>query len=212
MVFINPQLKSCGSIEASFLFHVSASSHDNPQLKSCGSIEARCTYLTKLNKSQTIRNWKVAAPLKQKKKEKKVLSIVHNPQLKSCGSIEASPNFGTGKWGWKTIRNWKVAAPLKRKWCWLGRRYKISTIRNWKVAAPLKLKVSTNCSGCTTYNPQLKSCGSIEAKSVSNQNILFSTTIRNWKVAAPLKQYDVKFHYSSFITIRNWKVAAPLKQ
>ena len=133
-----------------------------------------------------------------------------NPQLKSCGSIEAGNNSCKSIWHYSAIRNWKVAAPLKVS---VFSEVAIihPAIRNWKVAAPLKVKgrffrriITTfnpqlkSCGSIegsivcqppsrATYNPQLKSCGSIEGRARHTQPIIRQASIRNWKVAAPLK-------------------------
>ena len=160
---INPQLKSCGSIEADSITAAIFCFLLNPQLKSCGSIEAISTQQEVLQIT-SIRNWKVAAPLK--------------PMV----SIRLIP-FIT------PIRNWKVAAPLKQNLVFWIQQYldqqsateKLRlhwssgmagamtavrpTIRNWKVAAPLKRDWVPRGLAAPKYNPQLKSCGSIEASS-----------------------------------------------
>ena len=177
-LYINPQLKSCGSIEAYILgiqlcgvglqsateklrLHWSYYDQDdpnfpeshNPQLKSCGYIEA----------AQILRMaW----------------SIIINPQLKSCGSIEAPLTLDV----MIMVHLQSATEKLRLHWSYLcGIRaggFQLP-IRNWKVAAPLKLAYDGVYFSPWFYNPQLKSCGSIEAVSffmAINANDLQSAT------------------------------------
>ena len=89
---INPQLKSCGSIEGSQDSPPVYDVVDNPQLKSCGSIEGLAKWSIALTVFSSIRNWKVAAPLKVEISGIGAVWLVCNPQLKSCGSIEGLIN------------------------------------------------------------------------------------------------------------------------
>ena len=187
----NPQLKSCGSIEGTpslstlsdtniqsateklrlhwrhLPLQVPINLYGNPQLKSCGSIEGLQSCLRHSSLMSSIRNWKVAAPLKGR----------------WC-NMQSSPIC--------TIRNWKVAAPLKGLKFYHNKDWN-SSIRNWKVAAPLKVtnpcfhtpkvgqsateKLRLHWRDNLTYchapiaivNPQLKSCGSIEGGSVKQK-------------------------------------------
>ena len=161
MVF-NPQLKSCGSIEGAGYrrrhqanqhqsateklrlhwrkFLISVSGEDffsrNPQLKSCGSIEGSSVYLD-LSRGSTIRNWKVAAPLKALALQKAALSI----------DLQSATEKLRLHWRKSTQQSSSVL---------------LSTIRNWKVAAPLKVEYPNFPFSQLVFNPQLKSCGSIE--------------------------------------------------
>ena len=85
----------------------------------------------------TIRNWKVAAPLKAVHNDWASGLLSGNPQLKSCGSIEGRVIYLLVSLLYSAIRNWKVAAPLKDTQLLRGCN-RHSAIRNWKVAAPLK--------------------------------------------------------------------------
>ena len=161
---------------------------------------------------RSIRNWKVAAPLKLEWWYLCPSPPIINPQLKSCGSIEAFLGYTFLFVCLTTIRNWKVAAPLKQSTDYFDGISTSSTIRNWKVAAPLKLVLNGVNAIMFWNNPQLKSCGSIEAihchwhrhhyrhqSATEKLRLHWSTcglcqdqgkkpSIRNWKVAAPLKR------------------------
>ena len=207
----NPQLKSCGSIEGFCNDKVQARTlFSNPQLKSCGSIEGKTHKILWWWNTISIRNWKVAAPLKEKYAAlAKALAI--------------------------TIRNWKVAAPLKvgirvdvgvcdccnpqLKSCGSieGVRTNLPRSRldcnpQLKSCGSIEGVLVEEPGGVDVINPQLKSCGSIEG----NWNFRYYTkliSIRNWKVAAPLKgTWQCFWCISPFHSIRNWKVAAPLKE
>ena len=159
----NPQLKSCGSIEADNNPTSPTPLQFNPQLKSCGSIEARHDI------SSTI-------------------DYLCNPQLKSCGSIEAHIVRWSASFGYSSIRNWKVAAPLKQK---IKRVWKLLVSGNPQLKSCGSIEANRNLSiaWILASNPQLKSCGSIEADK-SDHCGQCHQTIRNWKVAAPLKQCE----------------------
>ena len=157
-----------------------------------------------------------------------------NPQLKSCGSIEATWVGSTVHSLHLPIRNWKVAAPLKPWTLWKSKNGTRS-IRNWKVAAPLKLQSLINSPDgtntqsateklrlhwstlkslsalkCTPFNPQLKSCGSIEAES-SCTIPLFTDSNPQLKSCGSIEAEMNVAALSKLAVIRNWKVAAPLK-
>ena len=158
----------------------------NPQLKSCGSIEGQSIKSRIQSYNRAIRNWKVAAPLKESWVSTIRSPSHNNPQLKSCGSIEGIKSKLPLERDYFSIRNWKVAAPLKvcnlpNNTCIFEqaiRNWKVAAplkdgmsppvlagsppIRNWKVAAPLKGKDQKLVAVRSTSNPQLKSCGSIE--------------------------------------------------
>ena len=143
----------------------------NPQLKSCGSIEAGLDLFIYPSILTTIRNWKVAAPLKLDFLSLKLSKSSFNPQLKSCGSIEAT-GIKTKLYQWfyqsateKLRLHWSNGYPPSNN-------KKALTIRNWKVAAPLKHRRHWCHQLDQDANPQLKSCGSIEA--------LFALTIARW--------------------------------
>ena len=166
----------------------------NPQLKSCGSIEAWLRLSRSTINFCPIRNWKVAAPLKRMTTKLIQHRLTDNPQLKSCGSIEAIATMTMILMMMMTIRNWKVAAPLKHP-----TQHTItptpSAIRNWKVAAPLKLThVGESLS---VYGPirNWKVAAPLKLVSGINTDIFFVPAIRNWKVAAPLKLGNYKTRY-----------------
>ena len=183
----------------------------------------------------SIRNWKVAAPLKEVKICRWILIIM------------------------SSIRNWKVAAPLKDwlltlltadftvqsateklrlhwRWAmWLACWHSPCSIRNWKVAAPLKVGNDKGEKTLDAFNPQLKSCGSIEGNSNPCIQLALHWQSATEKLRLHWRSYIIsplllpthqsateklrlhwriwcKFgNFSVKAPIRNWKVAAPLK-
>ena len=205
----------------------------NPQLKSCGSIEGIPNILYTWYVS-TIRNWKVAAPLKVRNREYPRACILFNPQLKSCGSIEGeSPPAAISakllqsateklRLHWRLMmKNAKTtylqqSATEKLRLHWRTGQKKTFTAK-FRQSATEKLRLHWRHSrhGIDDlhfiYNPQLKSCGSIEGCQALITRCTITTAIRNWKVAAPLKVIHLWDYIQYRHTIRNWKVAAPLK-
>ena len=146
-----------------------------------------------LTQKYTIRNWKVAAPLKAGI-DIDELPIVSNPQLKSCDSIEGSMGRMFLR-SHSTILNWKVATPLKEEWfkCMLwtlifnpqlkscgsieGIIHSVEHVLKTKQSATEKLRLHWSNRILLAfitdyYNPQLKSCGSIEGIIHSVEHVL----------------------------------------